>query len=253
MNFTPRKTHLFLLTLLVGGCSYFSTEPDPDSPKIDLTQQQPAPVPQRDIGEVVYESSNGSVQLFSLDDGAENFDVDYQIPQQGQPAGEWRADGPFIEGSLTPLSSEDPSVEIYPFGDVVYAEATPAQLPQKPQYERQGQDTVVVYFGHDSVALNARSKDKLADVVRLYKDGGMMPITVEGHASVRANYPDETTRNAVNLRISMNRAFIVAKALMDAGVPAESIKLVARGDTVPPSVLNGKTQEEAARRVEISR
>lgn len=253
MKFRLNTLPLFTLALVLGGCSYWVTEPEVsgDAEQIDLTQQQRV-VPSRDIGQVVYESSNGSVQLFSLDNDA-GFNPDYKMPEQ-QPAQQWRSEGPFINGSLTPLSSEDPSVEIYGFDDVVYAEPAAAKAPavKKPQYEVQGQDTVVVYFGHDSVALNTDSGDKIADVARAFNAGEMGPITVEGHASVRANYPNETTRKAVNLRISMNRAFIVAKALMDQGVPAEAIKLVARGDTIPPTELGGKTQEEASRRVEIS-
>jgi len=248
-----KKTALLAIVCVLGGCSYFDTEPETTGDEIDLTAQQAQPEVRVNVGDAIYQNSNGSVQIFNLDDDAGS-DVNYQIQTQSpSSSGEPR----FFSGALAPASAgvasaEDPSVEIYPFDDVVYANNDTRPL-RKPVYEQAGQDTVIIYFGHDSVMLNGRSKDKIADVAKRFEDGFQGPITVEGHASVRANYPDETTRQAVNLRISMNRAFNVAQALMAKGVPAESIKLIARGDTVPPTGLNGNTQEEAARRVEIRR
>ncbi len=243
MNLKFKTTSVLTVLLLLGGCSYWDTEPEVTNEVV----VEPEPAPGRDVGQVIYERSNGSVQLFNLDDDT-GFDPDYRSPAPVPQAGTAPS---FNSGSLTPLRSGDPSVEVYPFGDVVYAQQNTQPL-KKPQFEAQGQDNVVVYFGHDSVALNTASREKIAEVASRFKSGEMGALTIEGHASVRANYPSETTRQTVNLRISMNRAFNVAKALIDSGVPAEAIKLVARGDTVPPSVLNGKTPEEASRRVEIS-
>ena len=69
----------------------------------------------------------------------------------------------------------------------------------------------------------------------------------------RREVTQEAERKIINLKISMDRAFAVSRALIQRGIPAEAIKVVAWGDSRPPPLVNGKNTESAARRVEISR
>lgn len=105
-----------------------------------------------------------------------------------------------------------------------------------------------VYFAHDSKSVTPAGKEVLNHIARSYQGGN---ISVEGHASSRAEQPNTVERKITNLKVSMERAFNVSRTLMKDGVPAAAIETKAYGDTRPPLVGVGMDLESASRRVEI--
>lgn len=243
------------------GCSYFDTA-DNTGLRVDTTYHDvaqdiavydegsyslsPRPV---DLSHVVYESTGGSVEVYDLDaltvdrgqDQTSQFEVEPLTAAPVEPA-----------YSRVTVFSADPSVEIFAFDDDAIV-SEPLYGNVSEVFGELPDGKVVVYFDHDSAILNAQALNKVSHVARAFNAASGAPLTVEGHASVRANYRDASQREAVNLRVSMQRALAVAGDLIDQGVPGEMIHVVAWGDAVPPAILDGKTPEEAARRVEISR
>jgi len=269
---------MFCASFLMVGCSYLaefsrvggsnggdvvydSSASGQDVPLAPLYESQ---VP--DIAETVSRNTNGSVEIFSLDDPA---------PPVVAPASDAFEVRPAQVVPVSPLSSvsrpsqktvaifsADPSVEVFPFDDLTplpVAGFETAGLVRQPVREEeyvsvatQSGNTVTVYFGHDSATLNAAALRQIEGVSKGFNNVAGRGLTVEGHASVKANYNSVAQRRLVNLRISMDRAFAVASALIKRGVPAEAIRVMAWGDAIPPRTLNGKSREQAARRVEIS-
>lgn len=278
-------------SFLLVGCSYFDTsghgdlEAGKDIEKVNLMEHGDGA--HRNVRDVVFDATDGRVQIFSLDDGA-------PIPASSATPLEARAsDEPITEmdlstepadlmpardvapvstslpgGNLLPPAtdtyfqptSRDPSVEIFPLdGGVPLSNVTypaPVRQPIKPEeyaFAQPSSDKVVVYFAHDSAALNPQGFQKIAGVAQRFNTvANTAPLKVEGHASIRANYNSAAQKRIVNLKVSMDRAFAVSRALIEQGVPAEAIQVMAWGDTRPPVDLNGKSAESAARRVEIS-
>ena len=70
-------------------------------------------------------------------------------------------------------------------------------------------------------------------------------VRVEGHASTNAGTNDPIRARILNLKESMNRAYAVSRTLIEEGVPAEKIKTIGYGDTVPAG------SEDQQRRVDI--
>ena len=112
-----------------------------------------------------------------------------------------------------------------------------------------GGQKVVLYFEHDSTNLGRHDLEKIASIASGYRG---RTLNVEGHASIVANYQDARQKEIVNLKVSMDRAFAVSQELIKRGVPADSIRMMAWGDSKAPLAVNGMAPEAAARRVEIS-
>ena len=225
---------------------------------------KPQPV---DVREAVARSTDGRVQLFGFDEGS-TLPAYKPAPTRQNEAMEV-APAPAVpvtpvgqsSGPRVPIVySGDPSVQIFPFDDGVFspAAAPPPSVEQPAKHEEYVSladakgDRVIVYFAHDSARLTQEALAKIAGVANSFNNAAGLGLTVEGHASVKANYQDEAQRRIVNLKISMDRAFAVASELINQGIPAEAVRVMAWGDAHPPRLMNGKTQEEAARRVEIS-
>ena len=105
-----------------------------------------------------------------------------------------------------------------------------------------------IYFAHDSKNLTESGRNVVEHVAQSYNG---QSIAVEGHASSRSEQKTTVERKIMNLRVSMDRALTVSRALMQDGVPAEAIETKAFGDTKPPLVSVGMDPEAAARRVEV--
>lgn len=76
-------------------------------------------------------------------------------------------------------------------------------------------------------------------------------IIVYGHASHHTRTNDPIQRMIVNIEVSNDRAINTAKALMDAGVPAEKINSVAMFDSRPVKKEVTRADQAANRRSEI--
>lgn len=234
-----------------------------------------APIGYNDAAEAVRQSSDGRVQIFPLDDEQPVSDAPFN--------GSYNYNGGSIDVSpveATPLFASStntrnpyPGVEIYPLDDAMtnfsspQPDAAPASLMPFPVAENTGHsfgrsgDFVavptmpggvpsVIYFAHDSVALNQQDLAQISALARNYGPGAAQDISVAGHASVQSSIADPVQRKLINLKISMDRAFAVARALIESGIPAERVKTHGYGEEVPPAPSD-KPVEIAARRVEI--
>lgn len=102
-----------------------------------------------------------------------------------------------------------------------------------------------IYFQYGSDKLDANDKAVLKKTAEAAKFAPVDRVRVEGHASVDSQVKDPIRARILNLEESMNRAYAVSRGLIQQGVPAEKIKTVAWGDTVPAG------SREAQRRVDI--
>lgn len=185
----------------------------------------PVALPVVEIGSFDRLGDNGprpSVEVFSLDDG--------------QPV------------DLTPALPAQPrrTTLFEPYDD--YAPSNDVALKQ-PVGVRPSQ--AHLFFAHNSADISADEQAMVRDMARDYAPG--KTVSVEGYASTRAEVQNPIERKIANLRVSMKRALRVSEQLIRSGVPAESIRTVARGETVqqPGAVLDGKSGEAAARRVDV--
>ncbi len=96
------------------------------------------------------------------------------------------------------------------------AEAVPASLPNDG----------MVYFGLDSDQLDAEDEALLDEIIAAVKENGPSKIVVRGHAD--RSGPDE-----YNMGLSERRAEAIAAALVAAGIPADSVRTMGRGETDP--------------------
>ncbi|NCO03339.1 MAG: OmpA family protein [Alphaproteobacteria bacterium] len=162
------------------------------------------------------------------------------------------------------VSMGDPSVTIYPLDGEPLIAVSPniggSAMPaldtgraynnnMAPRYSSASGNVsardAVIYFDHGSSRLGSGDMQKLSQVAETAKFSPVDRVKVEGHASSRAQTNDPIRNSILNLKESMNRAFVVSKTLIEKGVPAEKLKTTAFGDTVPaPS-------EEEQRRVDI--
>jgi hypothetical protein len=135
-----------------------------------------------------------------------------------------------------------------PFGGPIQ---TPVPMPsyESGAYEASppgGGNVGRIYFGHGSSRLNEAGRQIVDHAARA---GG--PLTVDGHASQRAEVADPAERDIVNLEMSMKRAVKVSSDLIRSGVPVERIETRAFGDARPAAPIAGADEEAASRRVEI--
>ena len=261
-TYISQITCMFCASLLLVGCSYFDTSEhealQTEKPEMTEVEVQPQPV---DLPSVISANTKGSVQIFDFDSPA----LAVRSVEAPSLEPEARVVEPAPAVPVTPIPagnisvfSADPSVQIFPLDDIVPPDLAPIAAPAQPMRKEEfvavnaaNGDRVIVYFNHDSATLTSEAQAQLDSVAGSFNTAAR-GITVEGHASIRANYNDAAQRKIVNLKISMNRAFAVAAALIQRGVPAEAIRVMAWGDAQPAGNLDGKTAEEAARRVEIS-
>ena len=150
----------------------------------------------------------------------------------------------------------NPNVEIFPLDGGVHQPAmnqpsfaprayTPQTTPV-PHQAHAANHGDVVYFDHDSVALDRNDLAVIRRVAQNFRASGKSVLSVEGYASVRSSLQSSQQRHMANMKVSMERAFAVANALVQAGVPATAVKTAAWGDAQTASGA-----ESAARRVEI--
>jgi outer membrane protein OmpA-like peptidoglycan-associated protein len=259
---TPYRNILTLVAALpmLAACSYFDV---PDLPRISLLssptpsgegvetieQVVPGTTPAQasaNAREVVLNATEGRVRIFSLtgDD------------QPAIPASSYNGAREIAPLPVAPISggsrSGSKNVEIFSLdGGYDAPSITPAPHAYNDLRAPVGYtgEKVVLYFEHDSSSLD---QNDLAQIATIAKGYNGRTLNVEGHASITANYKDARQKEIVNLKVSMDRAFAVSQALIQRGVPAESIRMMAWGDSRAPMAGTGKDPQAAARRVEIS-
>lgn len=98
----------------------------------------------------------------------------------------------------------------------VDAAAAPAELP----YDG------MVYFALDSAELDAEDREMLDDIIAAVKESGPSKIVVRGHT-------DRSGSDDYNMALSEQRAETIAAALVAAGIPADSVRTMGRGESDP--------------------
>lgn len=277
MNKIASLTCILLSAALLSACSYFDTGEDVDlstaqGPQVvdlatgeEMTAQPLAPIEYKDVADAIHSSTEGSVQIFPFEDEmpiATTSPGDIVVePVQAVPLS-----GPLSLGAPTyaPPLNAYPGVEVFPLdGDMaslvnprlVPSTLTPLPTPErKPDFvaiSRPDGSPAMIFFEHDAVAIRPEDRIVLKNMAGSYNASmGQGDISVVGHASVQSSVADPVQRKIINLKISMDRAFSVARALIESGIPPERLETRAYGETRPP-VASDQPLEVASRRVEV--
>ncbi len=203
-------------------------------------------------------ADNGSVAIYKLDGKPADVFADEKKP----------APVTSPDGGIAIPGRED--VTVYPFADEMAQamapgpEASPSGGPEaitpveSSGFESgytampasSGMEPERIYFANGSAAIDAAGHEAINNAAGAAAEGADM-VSVEGHASAHTVNPDPVTSRIINLKISMERAFNVAKELIRRGVPANMIRTTAWGDARPALPVDGMSAEDASRRVEI--
>ena len=101
------------------------------------------------------------------------------------------------------------------------AVAVPVAERSKPSDE-----SLVIAFSDGGAALSVQANEQLDGAARLYQDAKPEVMIVAGHS-------DRVGGEYENLLLSARRAALVKRALVDRGVPAERLQIVAIGEAQP--------------------
>jgi outer membrane protein OmpA-like peptidoglycan-associated protein len=107
-----------------------------------------------------------------------------------------------------------------------------APVAGTPAPQVAGDRAAIIGFKGGSARLNAADRGRIRQVASLYRQRGGA-IRVEGHASSRTKDMDPVRHQMVNFDISLNRANVVARELVRAGVPESAVFVAAMSDTRP--------------------
>jgi outer membrane protein OmpA-like peptidoglycan-associated protein len=272
--------------LPLGACEHLSGDdtnndiavtsagPAPVDTRLD-TAPGVRPVPQfpvpndRDLKVMTSKLSGGSVEIYDLDSGAAQgapvpaVQPDYVgIPMATDPnvtvypldgyndyPGELRPQPPSAFAGATQWPNS-----ILPMGQanamtpppVSFGGDQPMAIEGGKLSSRAGNDISNIYFPYGSARLDGNDRSVLSNVAETAKFAPVDRVSVEGHASLRAQTNDPVKAKILNLKESTNRAVAVSQELIQKGVPAEKIKTVAWGDTKPSG--GGEAEQ---RRVDI--
>jgi len=213
--------------------------------KIDPITATPVapPLSDSDLRNMTTKLSGGSVEIYPLDDDNVAPDNQISLAPIGSVSSVAMPAGQNVAGN--------PSVTVYPlddFGGVSAAPVYPANAGTATGGQMKaaaGKDVSSVYFPYGSANLDGSDQRVLKDAAEVAKFAPVDRVSVEGHASPHTQVADPVKSKILNLKESMNRAFNVSRTLIEQGVPAEKIKTVGWGDTVPAG------SEEAQRRVDV--
>ncbi len=282
----PRLSMIALLSFMLVGCSYFDTG---EALQVEKPQVV-APQADYNVNDAILQRTNGSVEIFDLTSGdvvsindvplyassqalndaqAQEFSQMQNIreaaPSQAIAVNEHQN---FYTSNA--MAASTPNVQIFSLDDDENISAagwgngyTPQSLvsPYTSTQPMMREDDIViqdgvgnraiVYFEHDSADVHGGEIAKIERISSIFNPAAGQGLTIEGHASVQANYADRAQRGMVNLKISLDRAYNVAREMIARGVPPEAIRVIGRGDTIPVDEVNGMSAEQASRRVEI--
>ncbi|MDP1841232.1 MAG: OmpA family protein [Reyranella sp.] len=102
----------------------------------------------------------------------------------------------------------------------------------------------MVFFDWDRSNLSAQAQSTIQQAAQAYKTRGSARVTATGHT-------DTSGSEAYNMALSLRRANTVKGALVQNGVPAQSISVVGRGEAQPLVATGDGVREPQNRRVEI--
>ena len=108
-----------------------------------------------------------------------------------------------------------------------------------------------ILFPNGSSRLSVLDRKILGDVAQIQRESGGRPLVVVGHASSRTRDMKPTRHRSVNLKLSQDRAKIVAGALRRLGVPGQFVQSQAVGATQPVYYEVMPSGEAGNRRADI--
>lgn len=122
-------------------------------------------------------------------------------------------------------------------------EPRPEPAPE-PEPEAMAPESVTAYFGFDDASLTGDAMEKLREAAEEARGREDLSISITGHAD-RAG-PEE-----YNLQLSLRRAENARGALLDMGLPEDSISIAGRGESEPAVPTEDGVREQDNRRVEV--
>jgi outer membrane protein OmpA-like peptidoglycan-associated protein len=264
-----------IFSLGLTGCTYFDAPPPTgDDAAVDamnhgMNSSGADQMGQGDriMAKPIYPSdysvlqSNSAVEVYSLDDGFSDQDrsFDDDVIQQPQTdSGRVNLSAPKgISGRGVPAG--DPSVEIFPLDGRASSYMAPSYMapsatltPEPKEHESseisetEALNMAMIHFAHNSAGVKEADLGKLYKLATAYREQSVAGFSVEGHASERSSLPDPVERQVANLKMSMTRAYEVAKVLMQSGVDGDDIVVKAYG-----SAKSGPGDDESSRRVDV--
>ncbi|MBI5163800.1 MAG: outer membrane beta-barrel protein [Magnetospirillum sp.] len=120
--------------------------------------------------------------------------------------------------------------------------AAPAVVPAKPAPAPQ--KNFIVFFDFNKTDLTAEAQRIVGDAAKAAKATGSSRVNLTGHA-------DRSGSDKYNMALSMKRANAVKTGLIQQGIPADQIAVVARGEGEPLVPTGDNVREPQNRRVEI--
>lgn len=126
-----------------------------------------------------------------------------------------------------PAPAQQPEPESQPAAPVTKPEPAPAAAVEvsEPAFEAVERD---IYFTIGKSTLRDSEKSKVAELVEVLNAHPETSVTVTGHADA------ETGSAERNMELSKERARNVAAALLDAGISADRVTVLYKGDTANP-------------------
>lgn len=124
------------------------------------------------------------------------------------------------------------------------ATCAPTQVTATPAPAMTQARSFMVHFAHDSSALLAASRAVLRDVMTVFKTKDMTRVEVVGHT-------DTSGTNGYNDLLSQRRATVVRGALVDMGLPGDSVTQGSRGESQPTGNRGDGVEDASNRRAEI--
>lgn len=171
--------------------------------------------------------------------------TDYNVPGADKP---WPRLSDFPERPDAEKMDERRRRLIGKYGDPEDALPKPAEIPDRPP-----QDAIkvaVVQFPRAGRDLDAASVDILEQVAA-YAQQSRASVWLFGYTSRSVELAAGPSAQVAAQSLASDRVRAVALALVRAGVPADTIHLVARGARDPVYLESAKTGEAGNRRVEI--
>ncbi len=105
-------------------------------------------------------------------------------------------------------------------------------------------NSFTLYFSFDKTAINVASHQAIDQVVKAYRSGVPVTISLAGHT-------DRADPQPYNFKLSHRRAEAVRKMLIEKGVPVQMITTQAFGEGRPHISTADGVRDEKNRRVEI--
>lgn len=171
--------------------------------------------------------------------------TDYDVPGADRP---WPSLSDFPERPDAEKMDARRRRLIGKYGDPADALPEPDESPNRPP--EGALKVAVIQFARAGRELDDNAMDILAQVAA-YAQQSRASIWLFGHASRKVELASGGSARLASQTLSSDRVSAVALVLIKAGVPADRIRLIARGAHDPVYMETDRTGEAGNRRVEI--